>query len=42
MSIPKSHYFEARPAAASRPRTVRLRVGGLNLELHADLGLAIG
>jgi 16S rRNA (guanine1207-N2)-methyltransferase len=39
MSIPKSHYFEARPAAASRPRTVRLRLGELNLELQADRGV---
>jgi 16S rRNA G1207 methylase RsmC len=39
MSIPKSHYFEARPAAASRPRTVRLRLGGIDLELQADRGV---
>jgi 16S rRNA G1207 methylase RsmC len=39
MSIPKSHYFEARPAVASRPRTVRLRLGDLDLELHADRGV---
>jgi 16S rRNA (guanine1207-N2)-methyltransferase len=39
MSIPKSHYFEARPAAASRPRTVHLRVGALDLELQADRGV---
>jgi 16S rRNA (guanine1207-N2)-methyltransferase len=39
MSIPKSHYFEARPAAPSKPRTVRLRLGGLDLELQADRGV---
>jgi len=39
MSIPKSHYFEAQPATPSRPRTVRLRLGGLNLELQADRGV---
>ena len=39
MSIPKSHYFEARPATPSRPRTVRLRLGELDLELQADRGV---
>src|SRR5438094_3114150 len=39
MSIPKSHYFEARPATASRPRTVRLRLGALELALQADRGV---
>ena len=39
MSIPKSHYFEAQPATPSRPRTVHLRLGGLNLELQADRGV---
>jgi 16S rRNA (guanine1207-N2)-methyltransferase len=39
MSIPKTHYFEARPAVASRPRPVHLRVGGLDLELQADRGV---
>ena len=39
MSIPKSHYFEARPTTASRPRTVRLRLGDLDLELQADRGV---
>jgi 16S rRNA (guanine1207-N2)-methyltransferase len=39
MSIPKSHYFEARPTTASRPRTVRLRLGELDLELQADRGV---
>jgi len=39
MSIPKSHYFEAQPATPSRPRTVRLRLGELNLELQADRGV---
>jgi 16S rRNA (guanine1207-N2)-methyltransferase len=39
MSIPKSHYFEARPAVPSRPRTVRLRLGELQLELQTDRGV---
>jgi len=39
MSIPKTHYFEAEPAVASRPRPVHLRVGGLDLELQADRGV---
>src|SRR5712664_4320710 len=39
MSIPKTQYFEARPEVASRPRTVRLRVAGLDLELQADRGV---
>jgi 16S rRNA (guanine1207-N2)-methyltransferase len=39
MSIPKSHYFEARPTTASKPRTVRLRLGELDLELQADRGV---
>ena len=39
MSIPKSHYFEARPEVASRPRTVRLRLGDLQLDLQADRGV---
>jgi 16S rRNA G1207 methylase RsmC len=39
MSIPKSHYFEARPAVASRPRTVRLRLGDIDLSLQADRGV---
>jgi 16S rRNA (guanine1207-N2)-methyltransferase len=39
MSIPKSHYFEARPEVASRPREVRLRVGSLDLPLQADRGV---
>lgn len=39
MSIPKSHYFEARPAVASRPRTVRLVVGDLKLDFQADRGV---
>src|SRR5712691_10576621 len=34
MSIPKSHYFEARPAVPSRPRTLRL-----DLELQSDRGV---
>ena len=39
MSIPKSHYFEARPAVPSRPRTLRLHLGDLDLELQADRGV---
>jgi 16S rRNA (guanine1207-N2)-methyltransferase len=39
MSIPKSHYFEARPAVASRPRTVRLHLPDMDLELQADRGV---
>jgi 16S rRNA (guanine1207-N2)-methyltransferase len=39
MSIPKSHYFEARPEVASRPRTLRLHLGDLDLELQADRGV---
>src|SRR2546430_1277924 len=39
MSIPKSHYFEARPAVASRPRTVKLHMGDIQLELQADRGV---
>jgi 16S rRNA G1207 methylase RsmC len=39
MSIPKSHYFEARPAVPSKPRTVRLRARGLELDLQADRGV---
>jgi 16S rRNA (guanine1207-N2)-methyltransferase len=39
MSIPKSHYFEARPAVASRPRTLKLSLGPLELELEADRGV---
>jgi 16S rRNA G1207 methylase RsmC len=39
MSIPKSHYFEARPEVASRPRPVRLRLGEIQLDLLADRGV---
>ena len=39
MSIPKSHYFEARPEIASKPRTVRLQLGDMALELEADRGV---
>ena len=39
MSIPKTHYFEARPEVASRPRTVHLKAGGRDLELQADRGV---
>ena len=39
MSIPKSHYFEARPAVPSRPHLVRLRTGDIDLQLQADRGV---
>jgi 16S rRNA G1207 methylase RsmC len=39
MSIPKSHYFEARPEVPSRPRTVRLHLGGLDVSLQTDRGV---
>jgi len=39
MSIPKSHYFEARPAVASRPRTVHLRLADMELDLESDRGV---
>jgi 16S rRNA (guanine1207-N2)-methyltransferase len=39
MSIPKTHYFEVRPEVASKPRAVRLRLGGLELDLQADRGV---
>lgn len=39
MSIPKSHYFEAQPAVPSRPHTVRLKTGEIDLRLEADRGV---
>jgi 16S rRNA (guanine1207-N2)-methyltransferase len=39
MSIPKSHYFEARPAVPSRPHLVRLKTGDIDLQLQADRGV---
>src|SRR5258708_35990111 len=36
---PKSHYFDAAPVVASRPRTVPLHVGELALQLQADRGV---
>ena len=39
MSIPKTQYFEAQPAVPSRPRTVRLRIGELDLTLQTDRGV---
>src|SRR5260370_18272824 len=36
---PKSHYFDAAPVVASRPRTVHLHVGELALQLQADRGV---
>src|ERR1700686_3780951 len=35
----KSHYFDAAPVVASKPRTVHLHVGELALELQADRGV---
>ena len=39
MSIPKSHYFEAQPEVASRPRTVHLHLADVDVELQADRGV---
>jgi len=39
MSIPKTHYFEARPEVASKPRSVHLRIGGIELALLTDRGV---
>jgi 16S rRNA (guanine1207-N2)-methyltransferase len=39
MSIPKNHYFNPRPAVASRPHTVRLRSGEVDLQLMVDRGV---
>ena len=40
MSIPKNHYFSPTPEVASRPRTVRLRLGEeMSLELQTDRGV---
>ncbi len=49
MSIPKNrpplagrgkgHYFDPEPAVSSRPRTLRLNLPGLSLELEADRGV---
>jgi len=39
MSIPKNHYFNPTPEVASRPHTVRLRTGNLDLQLQADRGV---
>jgi 16S rRNA (guanine1207-N2)-methyltransferase len=35
----QGHYFNPRPAVASRPRTVRLRLGDLDLDLQSDRGV---
>ena len=35
----KSHYFDAAPVVASKPRTVHLHVGEVALELQADRGV---
>ena len=37
--VKQGHYFDPRPAVASRPRTVRLRLGELDLELQSDRGV---
>jgi 16S rRNA (guanine1207-N2)-methyltransferase len=49
MSIPKirpplsgpkhAHYFDPAPAVGSKPRTLHLRAGDLNIELQADRGV---
>ena len=39
MSIPKSHYFQARPEVPSQPRTVHLRLPDLELSLATDRGV---
>jgi len=40
MSIPKNHYFDPTPSVASRPRSVRLRVGTEeSVELATDRGV---
>jgi len=39
MSIPKSHYFQAHPEVASQPRTVRLRMADVDVELATDRGV---
>jgi 16S rRNA (guanine1207-N2)-methyltransferase len=39
MSIPKNHYFNSRPEVASRPHTVKLRLGAVDLALMVDRGV---
>lgn len=39
MSIPKSHYFQARPEVPSQPRTVHLRLPDVDLDLVTDRGV---
>lgn len=39
MAGPPSHYFDARPGAASRPRSVRLDLADLSLALATDTGV---
>ena len=40
MSIPKNHYFNPTPSVASRPRTVKLRLGAEeSVELATDRGV---
>src|SRR3984893_14814661 len=39
MTGQKSHYFDAAPTVASKPRTVHLHVGELALELRAARGV---
>ncbi|HEY1419879.1 MAG TPA: methyltransferase [Candidatus Dormibacteraeota bacterium] len=35
----QGHYFDPQPAVASKPRTVRLRLGEMDLELQTDRGV---
>jgi 16S rRNA (guanine1207-N2)-methyltransferase len=35
----RGHYFDPEPQVGSRPRTVQLRFGGLDLQLQADRGV---
>jgi len=39
MSIPKNHYFNPTPEVASKPHTVRLHTGAVDLQLQADRGV---
>ncbi len=39
MSIPKSHYFQARPEVPSQPRTVHLHLPDVDLDLATDRGV---
>jgi 16S rRNA (guanine1207-N2)-methyltransferase len=37
--VKRGHYFDPEPQAASKPRTLHLRLGDLELELQADRGV---